>query len=156
MMTRLIDTARQDLRYAIRSLLKARGFAIVVIITLGLGIGANTAVFSVLNAAVLRPLPYPAPGRLVRLYLTYNGDNSYLPGPAILEWRENSRTVDIAILQTYSAQGADLVDHGRAERVSELQVSADYFRVLDVPPIAGRGFGPDEERPRGRRHAGHL
>jgi putative ABC transport system permease protein len=70
----------QDGRYALRSILSAKRFAAIVIVTLALGIGANTAVFSVLHAVVLQPLPYDEPDRLVRMYQTYGADEGYLPG----------------------------------------------------------------------------
>src|ERR1044072_2746275 len=112
----------QDVRYAVRSLLAARRFAAIVIATLALGIGANSAVFGVLNAVVLRPLPYDEPGRLVRVYAWDNGIDGYLPGPVVVARRESSRTLDIAALYTCSAEGADLTDRGQPERVRTLSV----------------------------------
>jgi predicted permease len=137
----------QDLRYAVRSIAKAKQFGAIVIVTLALGIGANTAVFGVLNAVVLQPLPYDEPERLVRVYQSLGGADNYLPHPAVLEFREQSRTLDVAALYNYSAEGADLTDRERPERVRSLSVSADYFRVLRVTPMLGRFFERADERP---------
>ena len=136
----------QDFKYAVRSIAGAKKFAAIVVATLALGIGANSAVFGVLNAAVLRPLPYDEPDRLVRVYAWDNGIDGYLPGPVVVALRENSRTLDIAALYTYSAEGADLTDRGQPERVRTLSVSADYFRVLRVSPALGQVFERSDER----------
>jgi len=136
----------QDFKYAVRSIAGAKKFAAIVVATLALGIGANSAVFGVLNAAVLRPLPYDEPDRLVRVYAWDNGVDGYLPGPVVLALRESSRTLDIAAVYTYSAEGADLTDRGQPERVRTLSVSADYFRVLRVSPALGQVFERTDER----------
>jgi putative ABC transport system permease protein len=137
----------QDFKYAFRSIGSAKKFAATAIGTLALGIGANTAVFGVLHAVVLRPLPYEQPEQLVRVYETINGEDNYLEGPAALALRERSQTLDLALLYTYSVEGADLTDGPRPERVQTLQVSADYFRVLRVTPARGRVFDRADERP---------
>ena len=104
----MMDSLRRDAAYAVRSLAAARKFTVIVIATLALGLGANTAVFSVLDAVVLRPLPYPEPERLVRIYQTVNADDIYMPGPALLAYRNGSSALEIAPVYTYSSQGADL------------------------------------------------
>jgi putative ABC transport system permease protein len=119
-----------DFKYAVRSLVGTPRFAAVVIITLALGTGANTAVFSVLNAVVLKPLPYEEPERLVRVYHSSGDDNGYLTGLAAVDYRDHSRTLDIAVTYTYSVQGSDLTSLAGPERVRTMPVSADYFRVL--------------------------
>jgi predicted permease len=136
----------RDVRYAVRSIGAAKSFAAIVLATLALGIGANTAVFGVLNAVVLTPIPYEEPERLVRVYKSRGGEDNYLPGPAVVEFRERSRAVDLAALYTYQAQGVDLTDRVQPERVRLLPVSADYFRVLRVNPIVGRVFARGDER----------
>jgi predicted permease len=136
----------QDFKYAVRSIAGAKKFAAIVVATLALGIGANSAVFGVLNAAVLRPLPYDEPDRLVRVYAWDDGIDGYLPGPVVVALRDSSRTLDIAALYTYSAEGADLTDRGQPERVRALSVSADYFRVLRVSPELGQFFERADER----------
>jgi predicted permease len=141
-----VDGLRQDFRGAVRSLSRTPKFAAAVILTLALGLGANTAVFGVLNAVVLTPLAYPSPDRLVRLYKFSGGEDNYLPGPAVLAFRDQSTTIDFAPVYTYATQGADLTDRAEPERVTSLLVGADYFRVLGVQPLAGQPFGRADER----------
>jgi putative ABC transport system permease protein len=136
----------RDLRYAIRSLLGAKKFASIVIATLSLGIGANTAVFAVLNDAVLEPLPYDESDRLVRIYLARADEDMFWPSPAVTELRDRSRTVDIAAVYTYAAEGADLTGRAQPERVQTMRVSADYFRVLRIRPLLGGLFERADER----------
>src|SRR5262245_4599415 len=141
-----MDSLILDVKYAWRSILTAPKFAAVVILTLALGTGANTAVFSVLNAAVLKPLPYEDPERLVRVYHSVNGDNTYLTGLAAINYRDNSRTLDIGVMYTYSVAGADLTGRGEPERVTAMPVGADYFRVMRAHPILGQPFERTDER----------
>jgi putative ABC transport system permease protein len=142
-----MDSVILDLKYAVRSIAGAPRFAAVVIVTLALGIGANTAVFSVLNAVVLKALPYDEPERLVRVYHAAPGDNNaYLTGLAAIDYRDHSRTLDIGVTYTYSPLGADLTDRGEPERVRAMPVGADYFRVLRAHPILGQPFERADER----------
>jgi predicted permease len=136
-----------DLKYAVRSIAGSKRFAAIVIATLALGIGANTAVFGVLNAVVLEPLPYDEPERLVRVYHRSGSEDSYLTGSAVLGYREHTRTLEFAPVYTYSAEGADLTDRATPERVRTMLVGADYFRVLHVHPLLGEVFGRADERP---------
>jgi predicted permease len=146
-----MDSIVRDIKYALRSVAASKKFAAIVIATLALGIGANTAVFGVLNAVVLRPLPYDHPERLVRIYHSAGGDdNSYMTGLAAVGYRDQSKALDIAILYTYSVEGADLTDRPEPERVRALPVSADYFRVLGVHPVVGQLFSRADERPNQR------
>jgi len=141
-----VDGLKQDLVFAVRSLVRAPKFAAGVMLTLALGLGANTAVFGVLHAVVLTPLPYPSADRLVRLYKFNRGEDVYLPGPAVLAFRDQSTTIDLAPVYTYASDGADLTDRAEPERVTTLRVGADYFRVLGVQPVAGRPFERGDER----------
>jgi len=141
-----VDGLRQDLIYAVRSLGAAPKFAAAVILTLALGLGANTAVFGVLHAVVLTPLPYPSADRLIRLYKFDRGEDTYLPGPAVLAFRDQSTTIDLAPVYTYATEGADLTDRVEPERVTSLRVGANYFRVLAVQPIIGQPFERIDER----------
>jgi predicted permease len=141
-----MDGLKHDFLGAVRSLSRTPKFAAAVILTLALGLGANTAVFGVLHAVVLTPLPYPSPDRLVRLYKFSRGEDNYLPGPAVLAFRDQSTTVDFAPVYTYATQGADLTDRAEPERVTSLLVGADYFRVLGVQPLLGQPFGRADER----------
>jgi predicted permease len=117
-----------------------------VIVTLALGIGANTAVFSVLNAVVLQPLPYDDSARLVRVYLDSDENGGYWPALALVALRDQTQTVDLGFLYTYAPEGADLTDLPQPERVQVLRVSADYFGVLRARPQLGRFFERAEER----------
>jgi putative ABC transport system permease protein len=141
-----MDSLKRDIAYSLRALVAARKFTTIVIATLALGLGANTAVFSVLDAVVLRPLPYPEPARLVRIYQTVNAEDIYMPGPALLAYRHGSSALDIAPVYTYSSDGADLTDGARPERVTVLPVGADYFRVVGVQPVVGQPFSREDER----------
>ena len=142
-----MDSLILDVKYAVRSIVTAPKFASVVLVTLALGIGANTAVFSVLNAVVLKPLPYEDPERLVRVYHSTGDDNTYLTGLAAIDYRDHSRTLDIGVTYTYSVVGADLTGRGEPERVTTLPVGADYFRVLRARPLLGQPFDRADERP---------
>src|SRR5512147_1622319 len=146
----MIEGIVNDTRYALRSIAKAPVFTATVVLTLALGIGGNTAVFSVLNAVLLKPLPYPNPHELVRIYLTYRGADNFLPGPAVIDVRDRSRSLDVAALYTYNVEGVDLTDGPQPERVRQLHVSADYFRVMGVRMILGGPFERPDERPDGR------
>ena len=139
-----------DLRYALRALRQAPAFCLIVITTLALGLGANTAVFGVVHAALLAPLPYPAPERLVRMTMARGGEPRFFPGASLVDFRDASRTLDIASVYTYSEQGLDLVAGGRPERVRATAVSANYFDVMGVPPIVGAPFTREDERPEAR------
>lgn len=142
-----MDAVLLDLRHAVRAVASAPRLAAIIVATLALGTGANTAVFSVLNAVVLTPLPYDEPHRLVRVYHASPGDNNgYLTGLAAIGYRDRSQTLEIGITYTYSIQGADITDGAEPERVTVLPVGADYFRVLGVRPIVGQPFDRADER----------
>jgi predicted permease len=145
-----LDSLIQDVKYAVRGIRGAKKLAAVIVATLALGSGANTAVFSVLHAVVLRPLPYDDPGRLVRVYHAALGEDSYLRGPDAVSYRERSQSIDLAILYNYSIEGADLTDRPEPERVRIMPVSADYFRVLGAHPLVGQTFERRDERPDAR------
>jgi predicted permease len=137
---------KRDIAYAVRSLWAAKKFSTIVVITLALGLGANTAVFSVLNAVVLQPLPYEEPDRLVRVYQSFGDTDNYMPGPAFRAFRDGSTTMDLAPVYTYSTEGADLTDRAQPERVTVMQVGGDYFRIYGVRPILGQPFVRVDER----------
>ena len=143
-----MDSLLVDLKYAVRSIASAPKLSAIVTVTLALGVGANTAVFGVLNAVVLKPLPYEEPEQLVRVYHSSPGDESaYLTGSAAIAYRDRSRTLDIGVTYTYSSVGADLTGRGEPERVTAMQVGADYFHVLRVRPLLGQPFDRADERP---------
>ncbi len=144
------DVWRLDLKHAVRSVVRRPALAALVVMTLGVGVGANAAVFGTLHSVVLAPLPYGEPDQLVRLYQRDRDDpqlSGYLTLPALIHYRENARTLaSLAAVYTYEAEGADLTDLGRPERVRVLGVGADYFETLRVRPTTGRPFRREEER----------
>jgi len=143
-----MDTLIQDLRYAARQLIKNRGFTIVAVLTLALGIGANTAIFSVIRGVLLRPLPFPEPDRLMLGVGVIGSHRAGVTAPDFIDWRAGSRTLDLAAMTTYNA---NLTGIAEPERVTAARVTANYFAVLGVRPLLGRVFTPDEE-PEGAPH----
>jgi putative ABC transport system permease protein len=144
-----MDRLLQNLRYAVRTLRKAPGFTALVVLTLALGIGANTAIFSVVNALLLRPLPYQEPDRLVRLYETFplasgEGQGS-VSVPNFLDWREQTRTFDG--LAAYSDGDVNLQGVDRPERLSSVTATANLFSLLGARPRLGRTFVPTDDEP---------
>jgi len=140
----------KDLRQAIRQMKKSAGFTAVVVITLALGIGANTTVFSVVDAVLLRPLPYMQPQRLVEAesFFDRNTDASNLSYPDFLDWRAQNRTLDHLV--SYHDNSYTLTGVARAVHVDAEIVSWDLLPMLGINPEMGRGFTQDEEK-RGTR-----
>ena len=144
----LIDLVR-DARYALRLLRRAPGFAAVAIVTLALGIGANTAIFSVLNAVLLRPLPYADPNRLVMIGELGSNGAGNVGYTTFLDWRERSHGFeDMALVRSWMPT---LVTNGEPERVSAMRVSANFFGMLGIHPALGRDFRVEEDTPAGWR-----
>ena len=143
----------QDVRYAIRSLAKAPAFTAVVVLTLALGIGANTAIFSVVDAVQLRPLPYPEPDRIVSFaWQLPTGTSPANVNPLTFQyWQEHARAFD-GFAATSGATFMMVLD-GSAERVSGVSGTADFFKVMGVSPAMGRGFLPEECVPGAERVA---
>jgi len=135
-----------DLRYALRALYKDPRFALTAILALALGIGANTALFSIVNAVLLRPLPYPNPEQLVTLRESKpNFATGSISFPNFLDWRKDNRTfASMAILR--GGRTLTLTGLGDAEQVNAMLVSAGFFEQLGVSPALGRTFTLDEER----------
>lgn len=133
----------QDLRFGIRTLTKNPGFAAVAILTLALGIGASTAIFSVIDAVLLRPLPYPNPQRIVTVWeQEANGHRTRLADPNFLDFRSQNRT--LAGLATFFS-GPDSISGGSEPvRVNIALVTQDFFKVMGVEPYRGREFSADE------------
>jgi predicted permease len=138
--------AFRDFRYASRSLRKSPGLAAAAIATLALGIGANTAIFSVLEGVVLDPLPYPEPDRLVvvALYNRALGSATYLSYPDFLDWRLNSRS--FRQIAAFANEGFDLTGTGEPEHLDGKDVSASFFSTLNARLAVGRSFSPDEDQ----------
>jgi predicted permease len=133
------DSVRQDLKYSFRRLIKDPGFTLIALATLGLGIGVNTAIFSVVNGVLLRPLPYPEPDQLVAVYSrTADGPRASSSYPNFLDWvRDNRSFSDLA---AFRPDDLNLIGRGPSERVPAQMVSASFFRLLGVQPILGRSF----------------
>jgi len=140
----------QDLRQAIRQMRKSLGFTAVVVVTLALGVGANTTVFSVVDAVLLRPLPYVQPQRLVEAesFYSHNVDPSNLSYPDFLDWRAQNTTLDHLV--SYHDNSYALTGVTRAVHIEGEVVSWDLLPALGVNPELGRGFTKDEEK-RGTR-----
>jgi predicted permease len=144
----LFDELGQDIRIGLRLLARSPGFATVAILTLALGIGANTAIYSVLDALLLRPLPYPEPARLVQISeVLDSGRPNSVSGGAFLDWRAHGTQFEAIALTAQVAY--NLRGSTSTERLRGLEVSHEFFRVLDVPMLYGRGFLPEEDRPGG-------
>lgn len=138
----------RDLRYGARALRKAPGFTAVATLTLALGIGATTAMFSVLNAVLLRPLPFPQPEQLVRLYGTYeksSGGITSFSAADFLAMHADGRVLSSVAMYTVPSEGFSFVSGERAERVFGTVVSADFFKTLGVRPMLGRAFQPGDD-----------
>ena len=141
-----IETLAQDVRYGVRTLLRTPGFTAAALLTLALGIGANTAIFSVVHAVMLRPLPYPDPERLVQfVWRSPHGEFSGITGAEFLYFRGRLQSVD-GFAASAGAGSFNLVSGDAAEFVSALYVSKDYFPVLGVHPLAGSGFTEEHDR----------
>jgi predicted permease len=141
---RLIDTLVQDVRYGVRMLRRNPGFTFIAVLTLALGIGANTAIFSVVNAVLLRSLPYRDPDRLVRVsYFRERLSTDIALGAEFLEWRDQSKVLEQ--IAAYRFETADLSGDGEPERLASARISADLFTTLGVSPALGRNFTRTED-----------
>jgi putative ABC transport system permease protein len=132
-----------DVRYALRVFKNSPGLAMLIVVTLGLGIGANTAIFSVVSGVLLRPLPFASPERLVQLNETFlphgMGTVSY---PTLQDWRAQSTSFESIV--AYGNQSVNLQDNSSAERVATVSADRDLFTMLGVAPLAGRTFRDDD------------
>src|SRR5688500_1188588 len=142
--------AMQDLRYAIRSLRKSPGFTAIAALTLALGVGSTTAIFSVINSVMLRPLPFPEPDRLVRI-LESNVERGWstfgVSHPNFLDWRSQAGSFES--LAAFQNAGFTWTSNGEAEIVLGLQVTATFLPALGISPALGRNFLDEEDRPGG-------
>src|SRR6266704_336808 len=141
-----MNTLWQDLRYAVRMMGKNLSVTAIVVVVLALGIGANAAIFSVVNAALLRPLPYADPDKLVRLTeVSPNVPQMSISYPNFLDWRDQNKVFSgIAAMQFRSL---NLTGKDEPERLAGRAVSAELFDVLGVKPALGRSFSPEEDHP---------
>src|SRR5215475_5534518 len=144
------ESVWRDIRFAVRSLRKAPGFTVVAILVITVGIGANTAVFSVINTVLLKPLTYPDPQSLVHLMNT--GDQRSFPAanvPKFNIWQQQTGTFQQVAAYDTGGAGLNLTGNDQPEQVQGVHVSADYFSVLGAPVIAGRTFTAAEDSPHG-------
>src|SRR5262245_25322798 len=147
-----MDQLIQDIRYAIRMMFKNPGFTLVALITLALGIGANTAIFSLVNGLLLRPLPYGNPDRIVMVWQDYRErsgrDKEWTSPDTFFDWRD----------QNHSFEGISVIDAwlptilgGEPEQIPGATVTYNIFSVLGVSPAIGRTFVAEEDKPNGRK-----
>jgi predicted permease len=134
----------QDLRYGIRMMAKRPGFTVIAALTLALGIGANTAIFSAVNAVLLKPLPFPEPGQLIDLAETFKPDGFGSVSVPVLEDWKNQNTV-FAGISAYQGASFNLEGGDAPQRISGLKVGANYFDILGMKPELGRGFLTGED-----------
>ena len=136
-----------NIRFALRQLRKSPGFTAVAVLTLALGIGANTAIFSVVNHVLLRPLPYPQPERLVYLNEVINGAPTAIALPDYIDWRNDSKSFEHLAISRLESRNIGGVAGSEPERISVAHVTANFFNVIGLPPQLGRTFTEDEDKP---------
>jgi putative ABC transport system permease protein len=148
-----METIFQDLKYSFRILRLSPGFALTALAALALGIGANTAIFSVVNAVLLQPLPYPHPDRIVQLLGRADwGTYRFTSVPQFNAYRTLSQIFDdVTAYDWRGGAGINLTDGDRPQQVRGEHVSFEYFRLFGAPFVAGRAFTPQEDRPGGGR-----
>jgi len=134
-----------DLRFALRTLLKSPAFTVVAVLALALGIGANAALFSVINAVLLKPLPYPDSARLVRIFETFTHGYGSVSTPNFFDWRRQNHVFDH--LEAFSNGSLNLQSGGEPERIPSVVATAGLFEMLGAKPMLGRTFLPDEDQP---------
>ena len=136
----------QDLRYAFRSFARAPGFTLVALVTLALGIGGTTAIFSIVDGVVLRPLPYSEPSRILRITrTTVRGDEGSFSAGAYRDIARNA--TNFSAIAGYRDDIVDLTGRGEPYRVSAVQTTAAFFDVFDAPPILGRTYHAATDKP---------
>ena len=141
------DALRQDLRYTGRALRRNPGFTFIAVLTLALGIGANTAIFSVINGVLLRPLPYASPDNLVRIYTAFRGSGTLryaVSQPEFMDYKGLTQVFENAA--AYTGASLTLTGDGEPERLRGLAATRDLFPVLGITPLIGRGFEGEDGR----------
>jgi len=147
-----LEAIVHDIRYAWRGLKRTPGFTAIAIVTLALGIGANTSVFSIINAVLLQPLPFREPDRLVRVYERRSGSGeSNVSGHEYVAWRDRNRTLSGLSMWTWTS--FNLTGDGEPQAVVAMQTTANFFTVQGVTPVLGRGFADGEDGSGARRVA---
>jgi hypothetical protein len=151
---RFIDTLLQDIRFGLRMLAKSPGFTAVVVLTLALAIGATTAIFSVVYAVLLRPLPFKDPRRLVMVWETWEnrGESRVVVSPAnFADWKAQSKTLDHLTAMWWARSVVTI--QGEPTEIPAVRVTGDFFDALGVNPARGRPFSSEEQRHDGSRVA---
>jgi len=144
MVANVLTSLPQDLRYGFRVLAKSPAFSLIAILTLALGIGANTAIFSVVNGVLLNPLPFRQPEQLVSMFQKIkNFDNGSISYPNFKDWQRMNTT--FAGMAAYRSVGFNLSGNGEPERVRGEMISAGFFEIIGVNPVLGRTFTIDED-----------
>lgn len=139
----------QDVRYGARLFRRSPGFSVVAVLTLALGIGANTAIFSVVNAVLLKPLPCPHPDRLVHIWEGKVGEGAsknVVEPFNFLDWRERNRSFE-KMVAIDGGVTLNVTGIGEPEALPGMMVTTEFFDILGVPPLIGRGFIPEEGSP---------
>jgi len=145
-----LEILLQDVRYAGRMLRRSPGFATTAISALALGIGANTAIFTVVNTVLLQPLAYPEPDRLVQLELSSpQGNGNITSIPKFIIWREQTQVFQDVAAYDLGGPGVNLTGEDRPEQLKGVHVSAEFFRLFGARAVAGRTFSAEEDRPGG-------
>ena len=139
----------RDVRFAVRSLMKAPGFTVVAILVIAVGIGANTAVFSVINTVLLKPLTYPDPQSLVQVMNTGDDSDPFASVPKFNIWQQQKSIFQHVAAYDTGGAGLNLTGNDQPEQVQAVHVSADYFATLGAPVIVGRTFTAAEDSPHG-------
>src|SRR5437868_2155287 len=148
-----MTTLWQDLRYALRMLRKSPEFTVVAVLTLALGIGANTAIFTVVDNVLLRPLPFPEPNRIMQL-VERSKTQADEAGVDMRQFQQLQGYKNVfENIPGYTEVGYNLAAANGAEHLRGMPVSANYFQVFGVHPVVGREFQPDEDSGEGRRVA---
>ena len=143
-----MESLLQDFKYGIRMFARKPGFTMIAVIALALGIGANTAIFSIINAVLLRPLPYSDPSKLVMIWQTIPANRmgiDRLP-PSVaqfIDWRERSKSFQT--MTAITSVSMSLTGFGEPERVNGARVSANFFDLMGINPRIGRGFTASED-----------
>ena len=143
----LMDTIIKDIRYGLRSLLKRPGFTAIALLALALGIGANTAIFSLVNAVILQPLPYRDPDRLISVFGSRNRSTQASVGPTeYLDYRSQNQTFEQFAASVSAMLPMNLTGTGEPERLSASAITGNYFDTFGVRPAIGRGFSLENEK----------
>lgn len=143
-----LEAVFNDVRLAARTLIAQRGFSVAVLLTLGMGIAATVAMFSILNAVILRPLPFPEPERIVSLSASKDGsDMGQVDDRSFEDWQRSARSVEA--MTVYTSASAAMATRSGPQSVRGTIATAPYFSVMGVRPVMGRTFTPEEDRPGG-------